>query len=109
MANKTNKKAANKPEFTEFNIKMKSFDYSGRIYKDSEGNGKGLYRHYLSLCINGLITINNCHLVETSDKVFIAFPNYKSGDNYKSHIFTDEALKEELDELATKLYDEIPA
>ena len=107
MANK--KKAANKPEFTEFNIKMKAFDYSGRIYKDAEGNGKGLYRHYLSLCINGTLTINNCHLIETEESVFIAFPNYKSGDSYKSHIFIDEKLREELDELASKLLDEIPA
>lgn len=107
MANRRKEK---KPEYIEFNIKMKSFDYSGRIYADEQGNGSGLYRHYLSLCINGLLTINNCHLIENTDKdtVFIAFPNYKSGDSYKPHVFTDEALKNELDELAIKLLDEIP-
>ena len=103
MAKRTNKKAEKKEnEFKEFNLSEETFDYTGRVYPWEE-SGNGVKRAYLSLCINESITINYCHLVQSKDNLFISFPSIKSGDNYKSVIFTAEDMNEELDKVAEEI------
>ena len=99
---RTNKKAETKNEFKEFSFTMDNFDYSGRIYPVEE-SANGNKRAYLSLCINDQITINYCHLVITKKNTFISFPSISVKDDYKSVIYTDESLNEELDALASEL------
>lgn len=98
------KKAAT--EFKEFNFKGETFDVSGRLHAKTEGKGKILSRSYLSLCFNGMITVNGCWLIETEDSAFITWPQYKGKDDkYKSYIFVDEKFNEELDNLVLLLVD----
>ena len=100
--NMAKKKAKEKKEFVEFNVKSETFDFSGRIYPGKEK--KGLRRSWMSLCLNDSITIQNCYLVETKSSTFIGFPQYKNKDDeYKSHIFIDEDMREEIDNLAEVL------
>lgn len=103
MAKRTHKKAEKKEnEFKEFNLSEETFDYTGRVYPWEDGKN-GVKRAYLSLCINESITINYCHLVKTKDNLFISFPSIKAGDDYKSVIFTDEDMSEELDKVAEEI------
>lgn len=97
-------KAAKKEEakkFEEFTYTGKTFEYSGRIYEGSEGKGKVKSRSYLSLTLNDAITINGCYFVVLDDgSAFITYPQYKKGEKYKSYIFTDEDIKDELEALS---------
>lgn len=106
MSKEKNKKKAAKKEFKEFDVKSESFDFSGRVYPGEEKNG--ITRSWMSLCLNGVFTISNCYLVETKDNTFIAFPQWKDKDgNYKSHVFIDEDMREEMDNLAEAIADKI--
>lgn len=112
---KGKKKEAPKKEekkFIEFNFKSESFDFSGRVYPGelkSSKNGNAYRRSYLSLCLNDLITINCCNLVETEESTFITFPGYqtKEGED-KSYLFIDKSLRDEIDALAALIADLIP-
>lgn len=111
---KETKKETKKEEkkFIEFDVKSESFDFSGRIYPgDMEVSqaGNQYRRSYLSLCLNSLITINGCYLVETESSTFISFPGYqtKDGEN-RSYIFTDQDIRDELNSLAEILADKLP-
>lgn len=101
-----------KATFIEFDFKSESFDFSGRVYPgetQNSKNGNQYRRSYLSLCINGLITINGCNLVETESATFISFPGYqtKDGEN-KSFIFTNKDIRDELESLAALIAEKIP-
>jgi DNA-binding cell septation regulator SpoVG len=93
------KKSANKEtkEFKEFKHTGTTFEYTGRVYPAKEGKGKVKNTYYLSITLNGVLTINGCYLVETENNCFIKWPQYKSGDDYKSYIFTDKEFNKELD------------
>lgn len=91
-------------QFKEFKYSGKTFEYSGRIYEASEGNGKVKTRSYVSLTLNDSFTINGVYYVETEDAGFLTFPQYKKGDEYKSYIFTDKDIKDELDGLCGVLH-----
>lgn len=111
---KSSKKEEKKEEkkFIEFDVKSDSFDFSGRIYPgevQNSQNGNQYRRSYLSLCLNSLITINGCYLVETENGTFISFPGYqtKDGEN-RSYIFTDQDIRDELNSLAEILADKLP-
>ena len=94
---KRNKKDEKK--FVEFDLKSESFDFSGRVYPGEKK--KNVRRSYMSLCLNGVFTISGCWLVETKDNTFISFPQYLSKDDeYKSYVFIDEEMREEMDNLA---------
>ena len=97
---KSNKKEE-KAKFNEFSYTGKSFEYKGRIYEGTEGKGKVKSRSYMSLILNDCLTINGCYFVVLDDgAAFITWPQYKKGEEYKSYIFTDEEIKEELEALA---------
>ena len=96
-----NNKKKEKAKFNEFTYSGKIFEYSGRIYEGMEGKGKVKSRSYMSLVLNDAITINGCYFVVLNDgSVFITWPQYKKGEEYKSYIFTSEEIKEELEALA---------
>lgn len=96
-------KSAKKEEakkFEEFKYSGKCFEYSGRIYEGSEGKGKVKSRSYMSLVLNDAISINGCYFTVLDDgAAFIAWPQYKKGEEYKSYIFTSEEINEELEAL----------
>ena len=80
-------------KFNEFKFKGKSFNYTGKVYEEKDG------RAFVYLTIDGLITIQ-CHIVDGKNGDFLSFPSYKTKDNtWKSFIYTDEELKEELEGL----------
>lgn len=99
------KQKNSKPEFKEFKMSGKIFEYSGRVYEAKEGTGKVKYRSYVSLTLNDSFTINGIYLVETEDKKFLTFPQYKSGEAYKSYVFIDEEAKEEIEKLVKAIDD----
>ena len=106
------KKVKEEKKYIEFDVKSESFDFSGRIYPGEMENSKAgnqYRRSYVSLCLNSLITINGCYLVETESSTFISFPGYqtKNGEN-RSYIFTDEDIRDELNSLAEILADKLP-
>lgn len=112
LAKKTTKAKKDEKKFIEFNFKSESFDFSGRVYPGETANSKNgnqYRRSYLSLCLNGLVTINGCNLVETESATFISFPGYqtKDGEN-KSYIFTDKDMNEELNNLASLIAEKLP-
>lgn len=111
---KGKKKETKKEEkkFVEFNFKSESFDFSGRVYPGeikSSKNGNAYRRSYMSLCINGLITIQGCNLVETDSSTFISLPGYqtKEGED-KSYFFIDKDFRDEFNNLAACISDLLP-
>lgn len=97
---KTEEKKAN---FKEFKFSGKVFEYSGRVYPKTEGKGKVISRHGINLTLNDTISIKGIYLVETEDKYFLTFPQYKTGDDYKSYIYIAEGLNEEIDNLTSAI------
>lgn len=90
-----------KAKFEEFTYTGKTFEYSGKIYEGSEGEGKVKSRSYLSLTLNDAITIKGCYFVVLDGgSAFITYPQYKKGEEYKSYIFTNDDLKDELEALS---------
>ena len=86
-AKKTEEKKA--AQFKEFSMEGDTFSYTGRIYPKKEGSGKVVSKSLVNLTLNGVITLKGLYLVETEDKYFLTFPQYKSGEDYKSYVFVD--------------------
>lgn len=87
--------------FKEFEMKGKQFDYSGRVYPDNKREAGKLTIYPMSLTLDGVFTIKGCSLMMTKDNLWVAFPQYKSGDDYKDYVYTDKDLNEDLDNLAS--------
>lgn len=87
-------------DFEEFDYEGKWFEYTGRVYPAKDG------RSFVYLTIGDVFTIQ-CYLVETAKgKFFISFPSYKNKDGeYKSYVFTDEKMKDDLEELAKEIHE----
>ena len=75
----------------------------GRVYPAKEN--KGIKRAFMYLELIPGFTIQ-CHYVETSNNYFIAFPQYQSGESYKSYVFVekDSEIQKALDALADAIY-----
>ena len=101
MATKKNatKKEEAKKEFEEFKYSGKKFEYSGRLFPKKEGKGKVLSKAYVTLTLNEVITISGVWLYETESSYFLKFPEYKSGDSWKTYIFIDKEMNDEIDAL----------
>ena len=96
--------------FKEFSMEGKTFSYKGRVYPKKEGTGKVLSRSLVNITLNDVITIKGIYLVETEDKFFLTFPQYKSGEEYKSYFFIDRDFNEgELDQLIDIIADNVYA
>ena len=108
---KTEETKTNEFAFIDFNDQFGNDDLkinlSGRLYPPKEN--KGIKRSYLSLTVNGLLTISGCYFVETSNNYFVTFPQYtveKDGKKeYKSYIYVgkDTFFSECLEQLAEVL------
>ena len=83
--------------------KGENFDYSGRLYKEKSREAGKLTITPMSLCLNGLITIKGCSLMETDKNVWISGPQYKSGDEYKDYLYIDKSNNEDMEDLANYL------
>lgn len=109
MARKGNKKE--KKDYKEFEFPGKEFKYSGRVYPDSTKTAGKVDITNMSLCLNGVITIKYCKLMQSDNSTWISFPQYKDkNDDYQDYFFIEkEFSKEELSVLAEiieKLLDE---
>ena len=89
-------------EFLEFEYEGKTFDYTGRIYPKKEGKGNVVSKHGMSITLNKNFTIN---IVETADSFFISWPQYSAGDAFKSYIYVDKVLNDEIDKLTQAIAD----
>lgn len=76
----------------------------GRLYPMEE-RGSGIKRAFMYLEIVPGFRIQ-CNYVETSNNYFIAFPQYKSGESYKSYVYVekDSGIQKALDALADAIY-----
>lgn len=92
-----------KKSFEELNGTYAGMTLKGRLYPAEEN--KGIKRAFMYLEIVPGFNIQ-CHYVETSNNYFIAFPQYKSGDSYKSYVFVekDSGIQKALDALADGIY-----
>ena len=91
---KTNetKKATN---FKEFEFDGKEFKFTGRIYPDLKKSGDKVDTTPFSLCLNGVITIRNCKLVQSDKSSWISWPQYQTKNGaYSSYIYIDRAFNE---------------
>lgn len=96
-ARKTNQKSN---DFKEFEMKGKTFNYSGRVYTDNKREAGKLTIYPMSLCLNDAITIKGCSFYQTKNNIWVGGPQYKSGDDYKDYLFIDKSVNEEMDALA---------
>lgn len=107
MPKKTNAKnqevKEEKNSFEEINGEYAGMKLKGRLYPAKEE--KGIKRAFMYLEIIPGFNIQ-CHYVETSNNYFIAFPQYKSGDSYKSYVYVekDSDIQKALDALADAIY-----
>lgn len=92
-------------EFLEFKYEGKTFDYEGRIYPKKEGKGNVVSKHGMSITLNKNFTIKGCNIVETADSFFISWPQYSAGDAFKSYIYIDKVLNDEIDKLTQAIAD----
>lgn len=86
-------------EFKEFSVK----GLAARVYPANE-TGK-VKRSFMYLNFGNGFSIQ-CHFIETSDNYFIAFPQYKSGESYRSYVWVEpeSKMQENLDALADAIY-----
>lgn len=104
MAAKKNAQKANNG-FKEYEMKGKTFFYSGRLYPDNKREAGKLTITPMTLCLNGVITIKGCSFMETKDNMWVSGPSYKSGDDYKDYLYIDKALNDDMDALANAISD----
>ena len=90
-------------EGREFKFDGKEFQYTGRLYPEYQEETKKATVTPFSLTLNGLITIKGCRLWQTDKSSWIKFPEYKSGDEYKSYIFYPKELNDELGDLLKEI------
>ena len=79
------------------------YDYTCRVYVDNAKTFGKVTSVPVSLTIDGLITIKGCHYKYTEKANWIEFPEYKTGDQYKSYFFFDEDMKTDLDTIAAAI------
>ena len=91
MAKKEKEKKSK--DYAEFKYKGEVFDYYGRVYPAKKKGNPFIY-----LTINDVITIQ-CHLVEGKKSNFIGWPSYEVEGKWKSSIYVDEDLNDEMNEL----------
>lgn len=84
---------AKKADYAEFKFKGETFDYTGRVYPAKKNGNPFIY-----LTINDVLTIQ-CHLVEGKKSSFIGWPSYQVENKYKSSIYVDKELNDEMNSL----------
>ena len=100
MAAKAKKTEEKTALFKEFSMEGDTFSYNGRIYPKKEGSGKVVSKSLVNLTLNGVITLKGLYLVETEDRYFLTFPQYKSKEEYKSYVYVDRDFSDgEFDKL----------
>lgn len=103
--NKT-KKASKKTEtksYVEFEYEGDNFNYTGRAYPEYQTKTKKCTITPVSITFNGVMTVKGCKLFVTKNTSWIRFPEYKSGDDYKSFFFIDEDFNDEINALAATI------
>lgn len=95
--------------YKEFELLGDHFQYTGRIYPKNISKSDKVDKYFMYLCINKVFTIQ-AHFVETDQKSFITFPEYKlkekkNNKDYASYVYTDKELNKDFDALAKVLHD----
>ena len=94
-ATKTNE-TKNAINYKEFKFNGREFKFSGRIYPDLKKSGNKVDTTPFSLCLNGVITIRNCKLVQGDKASWISWPQYQTKNGaYSSYIYVDRGFNEE--------------
>ena len=79
------------------------YDYTCRVYVDNAKTFGKVTSVPVSLTIDDLITIKGCHYKYTEKNNWIEFPEYKSGDGYKSYFFIAEEMNDDLKMIASAI------
>ena len=79
------------------------YDYTCRVYVDNAKTFGKVTSVPVSLTIDDLITIKGCHYKYTDNNNWIEFPEYKSGDQYKSYFFIAEEMQDDLRTIASTI------
>lgn len=103
MPTKKSKEKTEEKKFFEIEGEFQGLKLSARVYPVKED--KGVKRSFMYLNLGYGFNVQ-ASFVETKNAYFIAFPQYKTGDNYKSYIFVekDSLYAKALDELADEIY-----
>lgn len=105
--NKT-KKASKKTEtksYVEFEFEGDGFTYTGRAYPEYKTETKKCTITPVLITFNAIMTVKGCKLFTNKNTSWILFPEYKSGDEYKSFFYIDEDFQEEFNALAATIAD----
>ena len=95
--NKSSKKEAN---YKEFEYDGKEFKYSGRIYPDSKKSTAKCDITPMNICLNGVITIKGCKLMQTDDNTFISWPQWQDKNKeWQSYFYIPKDF-DEIDKVA---------
>lgn len=102
MPKKENAKKEEKKVAKEFK-EVSAEGLTARVYPAEKS--KGIERSFMYLDFGNGFSIQ-CHFIETSNNYFIAFPQYKSGESYKSYVWVekDSEMQKKLDALAEVIY-----
>lgn len=102
MPKKENAKKEEKKVAKEYK-ELSAEGLTARVYPADEN--KGIKRSFMYLDFGNGFSIQ-CHFIETSNNYFIAFPQYKSGESYKSYVWVekDSEMQNKLDALAEVIY-----
>lgn len=85
--------------FKEFKFDGEELQFTGRIYPDKKTETSKCDITPMTLTINGVITIKGCRLFQSDKNSWIAWPGYKSGDEYKSYIWVEKEYNNEMAKL----------
>ena len=103
MAAKKTVKKQEVKEYVDFEYQGEHFLYTGRLYKERSREAGKLTITPMSLCLDELITIKGCSLMETEKNVWVSGPQFKQGDEYKDYLYMSKDLNDDMDALATYL------
>lgn len=102
---KANKENTTKTEnaFKDCGVTGVHYDYVCRVYVNNAKTFGKVTSVPVSLTIDNLITIKGCHYKYTEKNNWIEFPEYKSGDEYKSYFYIDEEMNDDLNMIAAAI------
>ena len=79
------------------------YDYSCRVYPGNAKTFGKVTSIPCSLTIDDLITIKGCHYKCADKNKWLEFPEYKTGEEYKSYIYIAEGMNEDMQTIANAI------
>ena len=103
MSKKSATKNESKNAYVEYKCEGEQYNYSGRIYLEHSNTFGKVTSVPVSVTIDDLITIKGCHYKYTDKNAWVEFPEYKSGDEYKSFFYFAEGMNNDLTAIANAI------